>query len=116
MKTSDVELQVAKMLADLPPAVADRLRAKYEADRLEFLSVVEDMTPSKDPAYWAKRACTKCYGRGTIGSVLLSSGPTPLSCACVDSKYRKWIKEIRKYYLALKEQGQNETPATPERD
>lgn len=94
------------LLGSLPPEVAERLRQKYEADRSEFLQVVEDMVPSKEPKYWAKPSCTTCNGRGIIGTLVKPSGETSIpACSCTSKKYSKWLAEIRHFYNALKEQG-----------
>ena len=97
------------LLRSLPTEVADRLHKKYEDDRREFLQVVEDMTPSKDPAYWAKRSCTKCYGRGILGVVIKPSGErvTP-ACDCTSKLYSRWLVDVRRFYTALKAQGRHE--------
>jgi len=94
------------MMRSLPPEVAERVRQKYEADRAEFIEVVKDMTPSKDPSYWAKRSCTRCYGRGILGTVVKPSGETTVpACSCIKKNYFKWLVEVRRFFNALKEQG-----------
>ncbi len=101
---------LVNMLSVLPKEVAERVRDKYEEDRSQFLQVVQDMTPSKDPAYWAKRGCTRCYGRGIIGTLTTPSGKksTP-ACSCTSKNYAKWLVEVRKFYNTLKEQGHEKT-------
>ena len=103
------EAAIQKMLAELPPEISTRLTSKYEEDRQAFLAVVEDMRPSNKAAYWAKSSCTKCYGRGIIGSIHNSMGTISLPCPCADKKYNKWLITTRKFYLALKELGHEET-------
>lgn len=97
------------LLEVLPKDVADRVYKKYEEDRAEFIQVVKDMTPNKGPEYWANRSCTKCYGRGIIG-VRVSHPPKPLPCKCVDKAYKRFVIDVRKFYLALqKEMGHGKT-------
>lgn len=111
MKNAEIaDEAVTNLLRNLPPEVAERVHAKYDADRQEFLQAVEDMTPSKDPAYWAKSSCTKCYGRGILGTLVKPSGERVVpSCACTSKNYEKWLVTVRQFYNALKEQGHETT-------
>lgn len=98
------------MLRQLPPEVADRIHQKYEADRGAFLNYVKEHTPSQDPAYWAKRSCTKCHGRGILGTLVKPSGEKVVpACPCTSKNYAKWMVEARQKYNALKEQGHEKT-------
>lgn len=108
-----VDDALVNLLRSLPKEVADRVRDKYEEDRNNFLEFVSEQTPSKDPAYWAKHGCTKCYGRGILGTLTKPSGEksTP-ACSCTSKNYAKWLVELRKFYSnKLKEQGHETTTA-----
>lgn len=108
MNSAIADASFVNLLASVPPDVAARLTEKYEADRAEFLKVVEDMVPSKEPKYWAKPSCAKCNGRGIIGTLIKPSGETAVpACSCTEKNYSKWLVEIRRFYNALKEQGRN---------
>lgn len=101
---------LVNMLRNVPPEVAERITQKYESDRGEFLQFVKEQTPSQDPSYWAKRSCTKCHGRGILGTLVKPSGETVVpACSCTSKNYAKWLKEVRQKYNALKEQGHEKT-------
>lgn len=105
-----IDQSLISLFQTLPPEVAERVKSKYDQDRAEFMQVVKDMTPSKGPEFWAKPSCTRCHGRGMIG-LLVSNQSKPLLCTCIEKRYRFWLKDVRRYYLALKEQqrGHDET-------
>ena len=106
--TTDAAL--ANMLQNLPPEVADRVVKKYEAERTSFLEYVRDNTPSKNAEYWAKRGCTKCYGRGILGALVRPTGETVTpTCPCTSKNYMKWLKSARRQYTALKKEQGHET-------
>lgn len=106
MKDEVIEDSIVNLFKSLPPAVADRVREKYEADRAEFLRFVEAQDVPKDSTYWAKDSCTKCNGRGILGTLVKPSGEEVLPvCSCVAKNYSKWLVEQRKVYNSLKEQG-----------
>lgn len=101
------------------PALTDVLRKKYEEDRQEFVQAAKEFTPSQDPIYWAKRSCSKCYGRGIIGKrhvfmpgqpakvmgeILNSVSQIDITCKCTQKTYQKWLAEFRTFYNALKAQ------------
>lgn len=101
---------LVNMLRNVPPEVAQRITEKYEADREVFLNYVKEHTPSQDPAYWAKRSCTKCNGRGILGTLVKPSGETVVpACSCTSKNYAKWLIEMRQRYNAVKEQGHEKT-------
>jgi hypothetical protein len=97
---------IVNLFASLPPTIADRLKQKYDADRAQFMQVVQDMMPSNEPSYWASRSCTKCHGRGILGTVTKPSGEKVVpACSCTSKNYKKWLVTVRQFYNALKEQG-----------
>ena len=108
-----IEKSLLNMFGNLPEAVAERVRAKYEEDRQEFLDFVKANTPSQAPGYWAARSCTKCYGRGIIGELLRDGvNKQPLVCHCVAKTYQAWLTEQRKVFnnkKREKEQGNEST-------
>lgn len=126
-KNEQVEASYENLLdatGKVSPELVDRLRAKYEADRQDFVQAVEDFVPSKEPKYWAKRSCSKCYGQGIIGkkhvfmpgqsaySALVdgekmysnSMVQQDVRCACSAKGYRAWLTEFRTFFNALKQQ------------
>lgn len=87
------------MLANLPPAVAERVAAKHAADRAEFLEYIKDKMPSKAPAYWAAKGCTRCNARGIIGESIQADGrKKPVTCSCTARAYQKWLTTMRLEY------------------
>lgn len=109
---SKVDAAVTNMFRSLPPAVADKLQEKYEADRQKFIGWLQETIPSKDPRYWAKRSCTRCHGRGILGTLTTPSGEKVVpACSCTAKRYKAWMIEQRHVFNALKEQG-HETTAT----
>lgn len=104
-----VTTSLENMFKHLPPAVAERVRAKYAEDREKFLEFVKATMPSNSPAYWAAAGCTSCFARGIIGDRVLATGSTPVSCACTGKKYEKWLREARAIFNAQKEQGNEQT-------
>lgn len=112
MNEKTVDDAVVNMFRHLPPAVADRVHQKYERDRSAFLDFVTENTPSQEPSYWAKRSCTKCHGRGILGTLVKPSGETVVpACSCTSKNYAKWLIEMRQKYNASKEQGHEKTTA-----
>jgi hypothetical protein len=102
-----VDASISNLFANLPPAVAERVRAKYEADRSEFLEYVRRNTPSNSPGFWATRGCTKCHGRGIIGELTKpGGGREPLVCYCVSKNYQVWLTDQRKFFNSLKKKEQ----------
>lgn len=101
-----IDAAFTNLLANLPPEIVERVRAKYEADREEFIAYVKDNTPSNSPAYWASKGCTKCHGRGIIGELTTPKGTKqPLVCYCVSKGYQKWLTEQRKIFNSRKEES-----------
>ncbi|NBU69899.1 MAG: hypothetical protein EBS53_00375 [Bacteroidetes bacterium] len=100
-----VEDSISNLFKNLPPEVAERVRAKYEADREEFLEYVRSNTPSNSPGFWASRSCTKCYGRGIIGELTRPGGQkAPLVCHCVSKNYQIWLTDQRKVFNEKKKE------------
>jgi hypothetical protein len=78
----------------------------------EALHESEKAKPTSEPAYWAKRSCNKCYGRGIIGNVErkveTNTFVTPLLCNCANRNFGKWRDEwIKQYKLHRTAPGQN---------
>jgi len=110
--TEKVDTAVVNMFRHLPPAVADKVQQKYEEDRQKFIAWLQTVIPSKDSRYWAKRSCTKCHGRGILGTLTTPSGEKVVpACSCTEKRYRVWVIEQRRVYNALKEQGHETTTA-----
>lgn len=107
-----VDAAVVNLYRSLPPAVADKLREKYEEDRQKFIEWLQEQIPSKDPRYWAKSSCTKCHGRGILGTLTTPSGEKVVpACSCTEKRYKAWMIEQRRVFNALKEQGHETTAA-----
>lgn len=118
MNKQIVDLAVENMLDSLDPAVANNLRVKYNEDAEAFSQAARDACPSTEPAYWAKKSCHKCYGRGNLGTRTVFHPNRPakatnkvytngaftlgVACSCTGKNYQKWLGEFRKFYLALK--------------
>ena len=108
--TDVLDTAFATMFKNLPPEVAERVRAKYEADREEFVTFARGNTPSNAPGYWAAKSCTKCLGRGIIGELTTPKGKKePLVCYCVSRTYQKWLTEQRKLFNQMKKEQGNES-------
>lgn len=111
--TDVLETAFQQMFKNLPPEIVERIRAKYEEDRSEFVAFVQSNTPSKAPAYWASKPCTKCHGRGIIGELTTPKGKKePLVCYCVSRSYQKWLTEQRKLFNQMKKEQGNESTGT----
>lgn len=107
-RQESVDAAIESLMKRLPPEVADRIHQKYEQDRTKFLGWVESNIPSKEPAYWAKPSCTKCYGRGILGTLFTPTGEKVVpACSCTGKSYSKWLITARQQYM--KEQGHEKT-------
>lgn len=105
-----VDASIVNMFRNLPPAVSEKVREKYEEDRQKFIEWLRETVPSKDPRYWAKSSCTKCHGRGILGTLTTPSGEKVVpACSCTEKRYKAWMIEQRTVYNALKEQGHEKT-------
>ena len=104
-RNEQVDAALSNLLQKLPPEVAERVHQKYEADRSEFIRFIEEQNPSQDPKYWAKRSCTKCNGRGILGTLRNVSGEKLLPCSCTSKNYSKWLVEQRRQYNTTKGAG-----------
>lgn len=115
--TEKVDSSLVNMYRKLPPEVAERLQSKYEADRSAFIKWLESRIPSKEPKYWAKSSCTKCHGRGILGTLTTPSGEKVVpACSCTEKRYRAWMIEQRKLFNVQKEQGHETTAADRSED
>lgn len=70
---------------------------------------MEKEKPSSDPAYWAKKSCKHCCGRGVIGTQTskIEGNNTivqNLLCVCARKNFRKWKEE----WLAARKRKQQE--------
>ncbi len=113
------------IVGKVSPELTEVLQKKYEDDRREFTQAAQDMTPSHDPAYWAKSSCSKCYGRGIIGKrhffmpgqsakvvrgengeKVLTNSVTKMDirCKCASKGYQKWLATFRTFFNMLKAQ------------
>ncbi|MCJ7759716.1 hypothetical protein MUP59_01040 [Candidatus Bathyarchaeota archaeon] len=83
-----------------------------------IMDEVEKLKPSSDPAYWAKKGCKDCLGRGVVGKQTLKTKGdntiiNSLLCGCARKKYRAWVEKTademktKKVDLAGKEKGSN---------
>ena len=116
---------------EIDPRLKEKLEEKYQQDSIEFSQAAKEAVPSKDPKYWAKPNCNKCYGKGITGTRIIlnesaviglngfyanEQGRVDLGCKCVNKAYSKWLVEFRLFYNMLKAQsvadvvneGQNE--------
>jgi len=99
-----IEDSVKNLFKSLPPEVAERVHAKFAADRAEFLEYTKSNIPSTEPAYWAAKSCTACNSRGILGSRVKPDGlREPVPCACIARSYQKWLTEMRVKFNALRE-------------
>jgi F0F1-type ATP synthase membrane subunit b/b' len=60
---------------------------------------IEEAKPSKEPAYWAKPSCKKCYGRGIVGVLTQSVGKgntirNEQLCSCVEKAWQAWQEDF----------------------
>jgi hypothetical protein len=59
---------------------------------------VEKLKPSSDPAYWAKKGCKDCNGRGVIGTQTTTLKgnnkiTNSLLCVCTRKRYKVWVEK-----------------------
>lgn len=108
------------------------VKKKYDEEAAAFSQAAKDFCPSDDHAYWAKKSCNKCFGRGIIGTQYIFSTDSPAKviknedtgkssyengfsleakCNCTTKNYKKWLTLFRRWYNALKAQTEvdNET-------
>ncbi len=64
----------------------------------EVLLAAEKAKPSSDPAYWAKKSCKRCYGRGIEGTQLTGSVRNEIACSCAVTKFMAWRADFIKNY------------------
>ena len=104
--------ELLSRVEEVNPEVAEALRRKYQEEEESFSKAAKDALPSADPKYWAKSSCTKCYGRGTRGTLQQFAGPAKkgmppaatnsLKCPCTLKNYKKWLVNFRESYIAAK--------------
>jgi hypothetical protein len=76
--------------------VSDKQELKFNWRRLEEQGLLESEKnkPSSDPAWWAKRSCNKCLGRGVMGTVTTKMGTNTMKngqiCPCASKRFTKW--------------------------
>lgn len=77
---------------------------KFSWNRLEEQGLLESEKnkPSSDPAWWAKRGCNRCLGRGVIGMVSHKVGNNTIKngqiCSCASRRFVKWRNDyVAKY-------------------
>lgn len=62
----------------------------------------EKAKPSADPAYWSKKSCSKCYGRGIIGKMTIKIETNTIIndylCFCARKNFVKWRDQWVKEY------------------
>lgn len=68
------------------------------------LLAAEEAKPSKEPAYWAKRSCKRCFGRGIEGVITVKFGDgntmkNEQLCYCASKNFAKWRNEFIKKWL-----------------
>jgi hypothetical protein len=101
MQAQRINDSLDNLLRNLPPAVAARVQEKYDRDRTEFTAWLQTREQPKTAAEWAKRSCTKCHGRGIIGTLTKPSGEQVVpACPCTEKNYRAWLKTQREIYNA----------------
>lgn len=113
-----------EVASHVDPKLTEVLQQKYEEDRREFSQAARDFMPSQDPAYWAKRGCSKCYGRGIIGKrhvfmpgesaqAVREDGEKTYAnsittfdkqCRCTQKNFKKWMSDFRLFFNMLKAQ------------
>lgn len=71
----------------------------------------EKAKPSSDPAYWSKRSCNRCHGRGIIGKITTKVETNTFVmdylCECAESRFRRWRDSWVKEYLKSDNNSQN---------
>lgn len=74
---------------------------KEEVDKLKLQTLTEKaivesekVKPSSQPSYWAKRSCSKCYGRGIVGVITQKIGTNTIKneqiCNCSSNRFKRW--------------------------
>lgn len=74
----------------------------------EAMKEAEDAKPSGDPAYWSKRSCNHCYGRGIIGNITSldknnNTFKQPHTCSCAQRRFARWKKDFVDNYIRVKQ-------------
>ena len=106
-KEQAIQESLDKILENEDPAVAARVRQKWEEDQEKFSQCAQENLPSPLLEFWADRTCRDCHGRGTCGLQVRVVGNqtvrTPIKCRCTNKNYQKWLGQFRKYYNALRD-------------
>lgn len=80
-------------------------RDGFKWNRLEEQAIVaaEKAKPSSDAAFWAKRSCKHCFGRGVTGQIRIKmQGNTLINgqlCSCAKRNFVKWRDEFCAKYI-----------------
>lgn len=74
-------------------SISDQVTNIVNAEEDKGLIAAEHAKPSSDPAYWAKRSCRTCLGRG-----LMTVNGKGIVCGCAHRRFKVWRDEwIRNY-------------------
>ena len=113
-KQDMVEHSFQELLNSVPPALAERLKEKYDADSKEFFEAVKEQTAGTDLPHWAKKNCGRCYGTGSLGTMHQFMPHSParktaegtydsamtqeLACKCTQKAYSTWLTQYRQTF------------------
>jgi hypothetical protein len=93
-----------------PPEATIKVKSIYdqaldacEASRISLPDKGNPPVDSSNPAYWAKRNHTACYGRGIVGKfhqkVDTNTYTTDYICSCATNRWEKWKNSFVKEWL-----------------
>lgn len=99
----------------------DNLTPKHEFKTIhqEALEESEKVKPSGEPAYWAKRSCNRCYGRGIVGTITTTLGKNnkmvnQYVCECAQNRYQRWQDNFVDLFIEERKSLTNQEKMTNE--